>query len=143
MKHVAERLAVSRDGWLAAEPAPADQIEGLLRTYPDLPNDYISLLRISNGGEGELNLPPQWLQLYDAKYVADLASDEIAKWHPGFIFFASNGGLETIAFDTRGSKPWPVVMIDTIAGPESSVVIAQSFSSFVEAIGVPFNETSR
>ncbi|WP_295003895.1 SMI1/KNR4 family protein [uncultured Dechloromonas sp.] len=143
MKNIVETLGVSRDGWVAAEPAPSDQIEGLLRTYPDLPTDYISLLRVSNGGEGELNLPPQWLQLYDAKFVADLASGEIVKWHPGFIFFASNGGLETIAFDTRGSKPWPVVMVDTIAGPESAVVIAQSFSSFIEAIGVPFNETSR
>lgn len=142
MKNIAERLGVSRDGWLAAEPAPADQIEGLLRTYPDLPADYISLLRISNGGDGELNLPPQWLQLYDARFVADLASDEIAKWHPGYIFFASNGGLETIAFDTRGPKPWPIVMIDPIAGPESAVVISPSFASFVEAIGVPFNESS-
>ncbi|HLO62103.1 MAG TPA: SMI1/KNR4 family protein [Azonexus sp.] len=143
MKNVTDRLGVSRDGWLAAEPAPPDQIEGLLRTYPDLPTDYISLLLISNGGEGELNLLPQWLQLYDAKFVANLASDVISKWHPGFIFFASNGGLETIAFDTRGSKPWPVVMVDTIAGPESAVVIAQSFSSFIEAIGISFNDISR
>ncbi len=88
MTESADRLGTSHDGWRAAEPASDDQIEKLLRIYPELPADYVSLLRISNGGEGELNLAPQWLQLYDASLVADLASQESAKWHPGFIFFA-------------------------------------------------------
>jgi hypothetical protein len=59
----------------------------------------------------------------------------------GFVFFGGNGGLERIALDCRqGTPPWPVVMIDPIAGPGSAQVIAPSFAVFLNAVGLPYPE---
>jgi hypothetical protein len=52
------------------------------------------------------------------------------------MFFGSNGGLESIAFDLRVGPPWPIVMIDQIAGPESAKEIAANMGAFIEAIGI-------
>ena len=52
----------------------------------------------------------------------------------------SNGGLETIAFDTRATEPWPIVMYDAVAGNESDVTIAKSMEEFVVAIGLEYQE---
>jgi len=58
--------------------------------------------------------------------------------YPGLLFFGSNGGLERIAFDMRSSRPpWPIVMIDPVAGNDSAVPIAHHLEEFVEAIGRP------
>ncbi len=55
---------------------------------------------------------------------------------PDFFVFAGNGGLESIAFDLRNGPPFPVVMIDPIAGPESAEQIAPDIVAFIEAIGI-------
>jgi hypothetical protein len=59
---------------------------------------------------------------------------------PSFLFFGSNGGLELLAFDLRSGPPWPIVMIDPIAGPESAEEIAPDLATFVKAIGLESRE---
>jgi len=55
---------------------------------------------------------------------------------PGFVFVGGNGGLERIAIDCRGkSPPFPIVMVDPVAGPESAQSIAPDAETFVAAIG--------
>ena len=143
MKSIAETLGARGEAWLGAPGIAEEQLQELVRKFPELPAEYLELLRVNNGGEGELNLPPRWFQLYDAQTVMEIASMEITELHPGFIFFGSNGGLETIAFNIRGTAPWPVVMLDTVAGPDSAVQIAQSVGEFIQAIGVAFHDAAQ
>jgi hypothetical protein len=57
------------------------------------------VLRVSNGGDGDLALPP-------LMFVPDSLEDII-----DVIFFGGDGGLERIALDCRaGLEPWPIVM---------------------------------
>jgi hypothetical protein len=92
----------------------------------------------ATGGEGPLALLPLWFQLYAVKDCIDLchANQHVLENFPTFMFFGSNGGLESIAFDLRVGPPWPIVMIDQIAGPESAKEIAPNMGAFIEAIGI-------
>ena len=103
-----------------------------------LPDELLEFLRFSNGGEGPLALAPLIFVLDNVERIVQSFDDPfLLEEFPDFLFFGGNGGLETIAFDTRGGMtPWPVVMIDQIAGPESAVTIAPSFDAFIEAVGL-------
>jgi hypothetical protein len=135
--NVREILLQPEREWAAAGPAPEAEITRLvLRARAELPMEYLSLLRFSNGGEGPLALPPLWFQLYPVKDCIELChNSEIVERFSDFMFFGSNGGLESIAFDLRAGPPWPIVMIDQIAGPESAREIALDMASFIESIG--------
>ena len=68
-----------------------------------LPSEYLELLRLNNGGEGELALSPLWFQLFDVTSAIALATDDFYKAEfPNIFFFGGNGGLESIGFDMRG-----------------------------------------
>lgn len=125
--------------WHAVPGAAEAQVQRLaaLVAVP-LPAELLDLLRFSNGGEGELALPPYW-------FVLDPVEEIIrALWEPldpaqyrGFVFVGGSGGMELIALDCRrGVEPWPVVSIDPIAGLESATPVAPDFRSFVAALGV-------
>jgi hypothetical protein len=104
-----------------------------------LPNEYIALLRASNGGEGPLAIQPFYFCLDSAE---DTARSKIGNVHDesftGFFIFGSNGSGEVIAFDLRSDHPWPVVAIDmtNINLTESVLPIARDFASFLELVGV-------
>jgi hypothetical protein len=98
----------------------------------------LDLLRFSNGGEGPVALPPLVFVLDDVDFIIDcLKAPSTAQLYPGLLFFGSNGGLERIGFDTRGAAPpWPVVMMDPVAGVESVVTIARDIEEFIQSVGV-------
>jgi len=78
-----------------------------------------------------------WFQLYAVKdCIALCLNQDILARFPAFIFFGSNGGLESIAFDLREGPPWRIVMVDQIAGTESAEEIAPNIAGFIEAIGM-------
>lgn len=106
-------------------------------TNISLPSGYISLLRKYNGGEGDLALEPMWLQLWSIDQVLEYQGMEPLTDYPDYFFFASNGGMESIAFNNRNSE---IVMIDLIAGMASCKKIANTFSEFEEAIGKEYEE---
>jgi hypothetical protein len=126
--------------WQTVPGAGEGEIQRLASLAPvRLPAELLALLRSSNGGEGELALPPGWFVLDPVEEIIRcLGEPQEREQFPGFVFFGGNGGLERIALDCReGTEPWPVMMIDPIAGPESSERIAPSFHAFVQAIGLP------
>jgi len=47
------------------------------------------------------------------------------------MFFGSNGGLESIAFDFARGSPWGIVMVDWVAGPESTRGIAPNMGALI------------
>jgi len=130
--------------WEGAAPATETEIRALEHVLgARLPSEYVELLRLNNGGEGELALSPLWFQLFDVESVITRASDEFYKTEfPGIFFFGGNGGLESIGFDMRGTQPWPIVAIDCIAGLDSLVTISANISEFIEAIGISPEQTS-
>jgi hypothetical protein len=147
--NIAALLSDPNREWRGRPPADEARIADFVKLVQiSLPVEYIELLRVTNGGEGELALPPLWLQLYSVEECTELIHDPPmegclqAPQSSGdrapadFFVFAGNGGLECIAFDLRTGPPLPVVMIDPVAGPESAKQIAPDFETFIQAIGI-------
>jgi hypothetical protein len=124
--------------WKGAAPASEVEIKALENVLGvSLPSEYVELLQLNNGGEGELALAPLWFQLFDVRWAIALATDEFYKAEfPDIFFFGGNGGLESIGFDMREQQPWPIVAIDCIAGLDSLVTISANIGDFIEAIGI-------
>jgi len=124
--------------WRAEAPAAETDIAMLVSEAKiELPGEYLDLLRFSNGGEGPLALPPLYFQLYAVRECIDLClNEEILHRFPTLLFFGSNGGLESIAFDLREGSPWRIVMVDQIAGTASAEEIAPNMGAFIEGIGL-------
>lgn len=128
--------------WSSRPPGSEEAIEQLQHAAPGvLPLGYVELLRYSNGGAGPFALPLLYFMLYEAEYAKEVnQSAEHRQFYPEYFVIGSNGGLETIAFDTRATVPWPIVMYDAIAGTESGVLIAKNMEEFIGAIGVEHQE---
>ena len=143
MTSVSDLLSQPERQWSKAAGANDAEIAELISFIDfDLPDEYLELLRFSNGGEGELALPPRWFLLYEIKEAINSRNDEFHRsMFPNFLFFGSNGGLEMIAFDlTKITNP--IVMVDPIAGQGSAVEIAPNIGEFINAIGLEFNENA-
>jgi hypothetical protein len=131
------QLLLARE-WRAVPGASDLEIRRLLGVLPfDPPSIYVDFLKATNGGEGELNLQPQWFNLFDVDFAIQLWNDPNYQLnYPRHFFFGSNGGLESIAMNMTEARPWPIVAIDPNAGLESSVTIASNFVEFLEQVGV-------
>lgn len=138
MRPVADILSQPGREWRKVNGASEQQIAELQWALPfEPPAEYLAFLRYSNGGEGELALEPLWFQLFDVAFAIQLWQDEYSRrQYPDFFFFGSNGGLESIAFDTSRPPPWPVVMVDCVAGIESARRVASSIKDFIENVGL-------
>jgi hypothetical protein len=108
----------------------------------ELPEEYLTLMLHSNGGEGDLAIEPGWFQIWPAEQVIELNRGyEVEKNAPGFFAFGSDGGGEMLAFDIREGKPWKVVMIPFIPmTADHAVTIAEDFEAFVRAMGHKYDE---
>lgn len=124
--------------WDPEEPAKPESIQKLVdNAGKELPEEYLALLSYSDGGDGVLGIEPGWLQLWSSAEVLENNKDyEIVEYIPGFFGFGSSGGGELLALDTRGGKPWKVVMIPFVPmSAELAIVIAEDFDEFIRAIG--------
>jgi hypothetical protein len=123
--------------WWGREGATPAQLGALRAVVPaDLPEAYFQFLAWSHGGEGPLPDEPLWFVLDTVVDVMGAlgARDE---FFPGFLVFASNGGGEAIAFDTREGAPYPIVYFEMgNSNLEESVrPLARSFDELLELIG--------
>lgn len=123
--------------WMAKPPASESDIEKLQQVIRFvLPPEYLDLLRRGNGGEGPLALSPLWLQLWSIEEVIEFSRWKLPAWRfPGCFFFGANGAAESIAMRRTPDGGLEIVMIDTLAGPDSTEVIATDFNAFTNAIG--------
>lgn len=138
MRPVAELLSEPGREWRKVDGALQSHIVELKSALPfEPPVEYIEFLRYSNGGEGELALEPLWFQLFDINFAIQLwRDDNYRREYPELFFFGSNGGLESIAFDMGCPDPWPIVMVDCIAGLNSARCISRSIEEFIERVGL-------
>jgi hypothetical protein len=132
-----EFLSESGRIWTPNPSASEAELE-LLRNSVNfsIPEEYLSFLKINNGGFGELDAEPLLFDLFSIKWAVEFNKN----WHSennflDFWFFGSNGGLESIVLDLRHEQNQPVVMIDVIAGEESAQQIASSMAEFILLIG--------
>lgn len=133
-------MSVFDRNWLSMPGASAEALGRLIQVAPiPLPASYISLLRLSNGGEGPLRVQPLYFCLDEAEYVADTIINKThEEFFPGFLMIGSNGGGEFVAFDMRTPGRLPVVALDMTNCDLSETVlpVADSFDDFIEIVGV-------
>ena len=125
--------------WHKTKGASSEAITVLKSAAPtELPESYYALLSFSNGGEGPLAVQPLWLCLYPAEEVVQIERDATFREFFAKLFvIGGNGGGEAVAFDLRGSEPYPIVAFDmtNINLLESVRQIAPSFDATLELIG--------
>lgn len=95
-----------------------------------LPNDYRAFLRKANGGEGFVG--ENYLILWAGEELAQFNKEyQVQDYAPGLTLFASDGGGEGFAFDTRSTPP-PVVQVPFI-GMELDYArpVAANFDQFL------------
>ncbi len=136
---VASVMAETRNTWRHV-PDPADPIaiaDLSINAPVPLPTEYLDLLRLHDGGEGELGAEPGWFQLWATSDVLNYnRMYELPELLPGFFGFGSSGGGELLAFDCRGKQPWPVVMVPWIPlDAAEALPVATDFSKFVQLLG--------
>jgi hypothetical protein len=102
-----------------------------------LPEEYLSLLRYSNGGEGAMCIEPWYFQLCAAEeVVAYNQAYNVEEFLPGFFAIGSSGGGEMLAIRKRDGSPCPVYMVPFIIMAERDAVqIAPDFECFAMALG--------
>ena len=143
MNPVADLLNREDRLWNGEKPASKEQITRLLEeTGFDWPEALLSLWRYSNGGEGDIALPPMWFVLSNVEDVLQLNTDcNLEGDYDDFQFFGTNGGMETIGLDlTKPNRP--VFMIDLISGKASIEYIADNAWEFVKVIGLEYKENA-
>jgi len=129
--------------WQRRAGASPAEIARLVAACPyQLPPVFIELLQVSNGGEGELGLAPRLLVLDSVDEIISGLGDAFLRGQfSGYFFFGGNGGIERIALDCRqNQEPFPVVIIDPIAGPDSAEQIAPDATVFVMSIGLKYTD---
>ncbi len=129
--------------WHNEPPCSDEEIERLIRSVPvELPEEFLAYIRESIGGGGDIGVEPGLIYLWKAEEVPrNNHGYEVHLAVPGFYAFGSNGGGEMFAFDTRGERPWPVVMIPFIPmTAEEAVQVAPDFASFHNTFGVSLDE---
>lgn len=126
--------------WRGCPPATGAALDQLRSGAPiSLPDEYVSLLAISNGGEGDLGINPGWVSFWPAEHILECNADyKVAEFAPGLFAFGSNGGGELLAFDARSGPPHSVVIVPLIPLELARAVpVAPDFRSFVSAVGTP------
>ena len=102
-----------------------------------LPEDHLSFLRVSNGGEGPLSVQPFWLVLDPAAEVArTLRESTFGAFFPDLLVIGSNGAGEAIAFDLPPGATASVVFFDMtdIDLSESVQPLAASFTDLLSLV---------
>jgi SMI1 / KNR4 family (SUKH-1) len=141
---VAAVIAEAIAGWTyVPDAADPDAISQLMAASPvPLPDEYVALLRLHDGGEGELGAELGWFCLWPAAEVLTNNQEyELPESLPGFFGFGSNGGGELLALDCRARPPWPVVIVPFIPlDAEEARRVAADFSGFVRLLGRTFQD---
>lgn len=133
-----EKIIKESKNWSKADPATEEDIHKLIsESKIKFEDDYISFLKISNGGEGELPLNPYWFQIWPAEEIIENNKNyEVDINAPSFIAFGSNGGGEMLVFKILDGKTNGIYCIPFIPMDENDAeFISKDFISLVNLFG--------
>jgi hypothetical protein len=133
-KGVSQRRLITMNAvphWLSAAGAPPEVLNRLQREVVGLPESYLALLRIGNGGEVGLSVSPYNLCLDSAEDALDYWLSGTYTKHGVFVI-GGNGGGELIAFDLESEAERRVICFDPISPNDSTEVIAENFEKLLE-----------
>lgn len=99
--------------WEGNPPSLQQDIAILVAETPvALPTEYLSLLRLSDGGTAIISGYPEYVRVWPALTAVEYNRDyEVQQWLPGFVGFGDNGGPDMVGFDTRKGQPYPVCAV--------------------------------
>lgn len=99
--------------WDGNPPASELDIDALMASSPaPLPAEYLTLLRLSDGGHASLSGYPGYVRVWSAKAAVEYNRGyEVRQWLPGLVGFGDNGGPDMVGFDTRRGEPYPVCTV--------------------------------
>lgn len=138
METLLQILSDSTARWTRRPPASETAICALAaRCDFELPVEYLSFLRYSNGGEGSLSIEPWYFQLWQAEIlIAHNQGYNVEEFLPGWFAIGSNGGGEMLTIRKRDGSPCPVYMVPFIPMAEGDAVqISHDFEMFAMALG--------
>lgn len=127
------------ENWRPKGPAPEAAIEQLISdSLMPLPEAYLNLLRVSDGGYAELSTSPWTIDFWAAEDVIRLNREYgVDQSAPNFLAFGSNLGEEVLAFDRRAGAQSGIYMLPWHTPDEAyALKVADSFESLVAAIQV-------
>jgi hypothetical protein len=97
-----------------------------------LPDDYISFLRDTNGGEGFIG-PNAYIVLWRAEDLGPMnKAYQVNSYAPGLLLFGSDGGGEAFAFDVT-AEGMPIVGVPFVGMDRSAAKpLAINFHAFLD-----------
>ncbi len=151
---ILELLSDETADWLRYPPAREEALDALIeQTGLSFPEEYLSLLRYSNGGDGPLDTQPCWfiiepveglIELNDRPmqvYVPNIGY-QVQEYLPGYFAFGTNGSGEFLVFNTQEEQPWKVYSAPMIGSDEDVMECTSDFRTFVELMGKPGTDGS-
>ena len=113
--------------------ASSTAVEALLETFPNLPQDYINLLREMNGGEGQVGEQP--VELFSSEELTvQNEGMRVSEFAPGFLIFGTDCANEGFAFDTR-AQPWVLGRIPLVGmSPKEFIPMGADMEEFLRAV---------
>jgi hypothetical protein len=124
--------------WTRREAASEDAIRALTAWCGfNLPNEYLTFLRYSNGGEGPLCIEPWWFQLCRAEEViAYNQGYNVDRFVPAYFAIGSSGAADMLAIRKKDGSPCPIYMVPFMVTTEDNAVqISYDFELFAMAMG--------
>lgn len=136
-----DRIRSQLNSWITHnEPARDYAINVLVKASPIvLPNEYITLLRIADGGETFVGKRDSDDELYlvlwsSIDVLRNNAEYEVPSLAPSHFAFGTNGGGELLALDQRRGDD-AVVMLPAIGlADDTGLLVAPTFSDFISMI---------
>lgn len=138
MEQLREILSDATAQWTRRPPATEAAIHALTENCGfALPEEYLSFLRYSNGGEGRMVIEPWYFQLCSAEEVIAYNQDyNVPTYLPGWFAIGSDGNGFILAIRKRRESSCPVFTVPFIITAECDAVeIAYDFEMFAMALG--------
>ncbi len=108
-----------------------------LATGLSFPEDYLDVMRVSNGAVGFVG-DGGYLRLFRIEDLVQYNVDyRVEEWAPGLFLFGTDGGGEAFAFDTRQPE-MPIVIVPFIGmSLDDALPCGSSFKDFFERLADP------
>lgn len=124
---------VSENGWNGRKPATEEELQTLIKNFGSLPDDYLALMRFSNGGSLYGFSTP--LIVYSVIEVMALFSEhDLYENIPGTLIFGGDGGGSIYCFDLRNDDKKVIVFREDTDGYDDLVNSVGSLTEMVMGI---------